>query len=62
MTQSNALTLDLDHHSAGMLAGTLLSGESCAVPVRNGPTRLLLSALPAEGGMRLHLRLSDTRR
>ncbi|WP_157529567.1 hypothetical protein [Nocardia sp. NRRL S-836] len=53
---SNDFVLDIDHESAGLLAGTLLAGDSCAVPVRHQNVRLLLCALPAEDGMRLYLR------
>ena len=41
---------------AQLLAGTLLAGDSCAVPVRHQNVRLLLCALPGEDGMRLFLR------
>ena len=53
---SNDFVLDIDHESAGLLAGTLLAGDSCAVPVRHQNVRLLLCALPGEEGMRLYLR------
>ena len=42
---SNDFVLDIDHESAGLLAGTLLAGDSCAVPVRHQNVRLLLCAL-----------------
>ena len=53
---SNDFVLDIDHESAGLLAGTLLAGDSCAVPVRHQNVKLLLCALPGEDGMRLVLR------
>lgn len=53
---SNDFVLEIDHESAGLLAGTLLAGDSCAVPVRHQNVRLLLCALPGENGMRLYLR------
>jgi hypothetical protein len=56
---SNDFVLDIDHESAGLLAGTLLAGDSCAVPVRHQNVRLLLCALPGEDGMRLFLRRNN---
>lgn len=53
---NNEFVLDLDHESAGLLAGTLLAGDSCAVPVRHQNVKLLLCALPGDNGMRLYLR------
>lgn len=53
---SNDFVLDIDHESAGLLAGTLLAGDSCAVPVRHQNVKLLLCALPGKDGMRLFLR------
>lgn len=57
-----SLTLELDPEAAGLLAGTLLAGDSCAVPVRHGERgTALLCALPGRGGegMRLQLRFPD---
>ncbi len=57
-----SLTLELDSEAAGMLAGTLLTGDSCAVQVRHGERgSVLLCALPGRGGegMRLQLRFPD---
>jgi hypothetical protein len=62
MTMSKGFTLELDPEAAGLLAGTLLAGDSCAVQVRHGKSgTLLLCALPGERGqgMRLHLRMPD---
>jgi hypothetical protein len=53
---SNDLVLEMDHESAGLLAGTLLAGDSCAIPVRHQNVKLLLCALPGENGMKLYLR------
>ncbi|GLZ33954.1 hypothetical protein Lesp02_61420 [Lentzea sp. NBRC 105346] len=57
---SNDLVLEIDHESAGLLAGTLLAGDSCAVPVRHQNVKLLLCALPGENGMKLYLRRNST--
>lgn len=57
---SNDLVLELDHESAGLLAGTLLAGDSCAVPVRHQNVKLLLCALPGENGMKLYLRRNSS--
>ncbi|RKT53191.1 hypothetical protein C8E97_1746 [Saccharothrix australiensis] len=57
-----SLTLELDPEAAGMLAGTLLAGDSCAVRVRHGERgSVLLCALPGRDGegMRLQLRFPD---
>ncbi|MFD9734468.1 hypothetical protein [Umezawaea sp. NPDC059074] len=53
------LVLDLDAESVGVLAGALLSGEGCAVPVHHGHARLLLSARSDAYRTRLHLGPSD---
>ena len=49
------LVLELDPESVGLLAGALLSGEGCAVPVHHGPARLLLSSRSDAYRTRLHL-------
>jgi len=63
MTLSKGFILELDPEAAGLLAGTLLAGDSCAVQARHGKAgTLLLCALPGEDGkgMRLHLRFPAT--
>ncbi|WNV82082.1 hypothetical protein [Umezawaea sp. Da 62-37] len=58
MTSPDDLVLELDHESAGVLAGALLSGDSCAVPVRHKQSgRLLLNARSDRDGASLSLRL-----
>jgi len=58
MTRPRELVLELDAESAGVLGGTLLSGESCAVPVEHDEAGRLLLCVESNGsGMRLYLRL-----
>lgn len=52
--KSRHLVLELDQESAGVLAGALLSGDSCAIRLGNG--RLVLRAQSDASGARLDLR------
>ncbi|PRY46468.1 hypothetical protein [Umezawaea tangerina] len=61
MTSPQDLILELDHESAGVLAGALLSGDPCAIPVRHKHSgKLLLSAQSDHNSAWLSVRLRTT--